>query len=44
MQERRLEHNRTQEMNLRRQLEAERSRRETEMARRMQEVRDREAR
>lgn len=44
LQERRLEHNRTQEMNLRRQLDAERTRREHEIARRVQEARDRETR
>lgn len=44
LQERRLVHDRQQEIMIRRQLEAEHSRREQEMMRRMQEARDREAR
>lgn len=39
-----MEHTRNQEINIRRQMEAERSRREHEMARRLQEIRERETR
>lgn len=45
LQERRMEHTRNQEINMRRQIEAERSRREEDLARRMQqEIRERESR